>query len=323
MTSSWLEVIEPSASEKQVALWGADSLLMGMRIALDDPFVGRTSFSAGRAQRDDLKCGLAGSVNSVVTLTRGNVKWVAKAAAQTTTLHGKPIGTSGRPLVDGDEIDGGAVAFRYCTGPGDPVLGVAWRIGDFVLFGSSFFLGRPRWYRAISLQQNVPRLVTVLVEDHTTRRDDARGRVVHRWRNAELVTLNEDVDGPTLRALHERSKALGGEIDPAFLAAVCDGVDGAVESIDDVVVRFDGTIVSCSLSARLIGDNRARLRRILGTLGRNVGEDPAKTAALAGFVRALFPDEAARHDALVEELPLLDAEEWLARVPESPSVRAR
>src|SRR5688572_7943849 len=122
-----------------------------MRIALDDPFAGRASFSAGRAQRDDLKCGLAGSVNSVVRLSKHKVKWVASAAAQTTTMHGKPLGNAGRGLVDGDEIDGGAVAFRYCDGPADPVLGVAWRIGDFVMFGSTFFVGRPRWYRAITL----------------------------------------------------------------------------------------------------------------------------------------------------------------------------
>lgn len=323
MTSSWLEVIEPSASEKQVAVWGADSLMLGMRIALDDPFAGRTSFSAGRAQRDDLKCGLAGSLNSVVTLKKAKVKWIASAASLTTTLDGKPLGKGGRGLVDGDEIDGGAVAFRYGAGPADPVLGVAWRIGDFVMFGSSFFCARPRWYRAITLEQNVPRIVTVVVEDGNTRRPDARGRIVHEWRNAELVTLNEDVDGPTLRALHERSKALGGEIDPAFLAAVCDSVTGAVESIDDVVVRFDGAVVSCSMSTRIIGDSRARLRRILEVLGRRVGDEPADRSALAGFVRALFPEEAARHDTLVEELPLLDAEGWLARVPESPGVRDR
>lgn len=318
MTSSWLEVIEPSASEKQVVLWGADSLLLGMRIALDDPFAGRTSFSAGRAQRDDLRCGLAGSVNSVVTLKKGNVKWVATAAAQTATLGGKHLPKNGRPLVDGDEIDGGAVAFRYCDGAADAVLGVAWRVGDFIMFGSSFFLARPRWYRAITLQQNVPRLVTVVVEDGGTRRADARGRIVHEWRNAQLVTLNEDVDGPTLRALHERSKTLGGEIDPAFLAAVCDGVTGAVESIDDVVVRFDGAVVSSSMSTRIIGDSRARLRRLLETLSRRVADEPADRKALAGFVRALFPEEAARHDMLVEELPLLDAEGWLARVPAAP-----
>lgn len=322
-TSSWLEVIEPSASEKQVAVWGADSLMCGMRIALDDPFVARTQLSVGRAQRDDLKCGHVGSLNSVVSLQRGSVKWVARAHAQTTTIDGKPLGNSGRPLVDGDEIDGGAVAFRFCVGPGDAMLGVCWRAGDFIMFGSSFFVGKPRWYRAISLEHSAARLITVVVEDSNNRREDARGRVVHAWRNAQLVTLNDDVDGPTLRALHERSKQLGGEIDPAFLAAVCSSVSGAVESIDDVVVRFDGAVVSSCMSPGIIGDSRARLRRILERLGRRVSDEPAEPAELAAFVRQLFPEEAARHGSLVEELPLLDAEGWRERVAETAGPRGR
>lgn len=318
-TATWLEVIEPQASAKQVAVWGADSLFLGMRIALDDPFAPRTAFTAGRGPRDDLKCGLSGSTNSVVTLAKESGGWRATAGAQTTLYAGKPLGRQGRILVDGDELEGGAVAFRFHDAACDDVLGVAWRVGDHVMFQSRFFLAKPRFFRGLSLAApEGPRLVTMLVVDGSVHGPPSRGAVVHTWRNAKLVEL-DDVDGPTLRTLIDKSKALGGELDGAFLSTICDAVQGVVESLDDVVVRFDGDVVSSSLVARTIGDSGQRLRRMLATLGRPPApsESRAPRSELAGLVRALFPDEAARHDALVEEVQLLDANAWRERIAES------
>jgi hypothetical protein len=58
----------------------------------------------------------------------------------------------------------------------------------------------------------------------------------------------------------------------------------------------------------------ARLRRMLETMQKTVGDERSGREALAALVRELFSEEAKRYLSISEEALMLPRDEWAARV---------
>ena len=314
-TSSWLEIGKPSFSAKQIGAWRADPLVPGMRIDL----AGRDSLGIGRLATDELRAGTLSDDKHYCRIARrsGDAAGFSITGSRTTGLGGGSLGASPAALKDGDVVDGGAVRFRFRSGePPDALLGVAWRAADHVIAYPCAF-PQLRRFRALFLDGDEPRMGSVYVDHEPTRPDEALGRPIARSLNAMVVELPV-VDGPTLRVLFDRSRAMGATVDAAYLAEMCASVEGVVAAFDDVVVGFDGAVRSSwllreSASAMAPG---VRLRRLLEAMQRPVApeSDRAGREALAAFVRQLFPAEAARIAAIAEEAPMLSCAAWRERV---------